>query len=99
MDHALEKNHYKLHRVQRDEGLDLVVAELNYTVVPFTMKVGSLTTCLFNDNGAEELRAKWDGLVAQARSGNANLVKHHLVSTGETSNWKLVVAPANFVSL
>ena len=61
------------------------------------MKVGSLTTCPFNDNGAEELRAKWDGVVAQARSGNANLVKRSLVSTGETS--KLVVAPANFVSL
>ena len=48
-----------------------MVAELDYTFVRFTMKVGSLTMCPFNDNGAEELRAKWDGLVAQARSGNA----------------------------
>ena len=94
-----KKNHYKRHKVQRAEGLDLVVAELNYTVVPFTMKVGSLTTCPFNDNGAEELRAKWDGVVAQARSANTNLVKRRLVLTGETSNWKLVMAPANFVSL
>ena len=34
MDHDLAKNHYKLHAVQQDEGLDLVVVELDYTVVP-----------------------------------------------------------------
>lgn len=95
MDNDLRKRHYELHVTQRDEGLDLVVAELNYTVVPFTMKVGSLTTCPFNDNGEEEIRAKWDGVVAQARSSGGNLVKRCLVPTGETS--KLLMEPGNFV--
>jgi hypothetical protein len=95
MDHDLNKRHYELHTAQRDQGLDLVVVELDYTVVPFKMTVGSLTSCPLNDNGQEEIRRKWDRVVKTARSENGNLVKRCLVSAGET--FKLLMEPGNFV--
>jgi hypothetical protein len=93
MSHDLNKRHYEVHAVRRDQDLDIVVVEFDYTVVPFKMNVGSLTSCPLDDNGSEEIRAKWDRVLDLARSTNCNLIKRWLVPTGETS--KLMMESGN----
>jgi hypothetical protein len=95
MDSDLNSRHYEVHAAKRDQDLDIVVVEFDYTVVPFKMAVGSLTSCPLDDNGQEEIRAKWDGVVAVARSTDQNLVKRWKVPTGETS--KLMMEAGHIV--
>jgi hypothetical protein len=95
MNNDLEIRHYEVHAVKRNQDLDIVVVDFNYTVVPFKMIIGSLTSCSLNDNGEIEIRAKWDGVVDHARKTNSNLIKRWLVPTGETS--KLMMEAGNIV--
>ncbi|KIM90307.1 hypothetical protein PILCRDRAFT_812049 [Piloderma croceum F 1598] len=95
MNNDLKIRHYEVHSVKRNQDLDIVVVHFDYTVVPFKMTVGSLTSCPLDDNGESEIRAKWDGVVDHARRTNSNLVKRWLVPTGETS--KLMMEAGNIV--
>jgi hypothetical protein len=95
MNRDLEIRHYEVHTAKRDQGLDIVVVEFDYTVVPFKMTVGSLTSCPLNDNDEEEIRTKWDRVLEGTRSTNSNLVMRCLVPTGET--YKLMMEAGNIV--
>jgi hypothetical protein len=95
MNNDLRIRHYEVHAVKRNQDLDIVVVDFDYTVVPFKMTVGSLTSSPLDDNGESEIRAKWDGVVDRARETNCNLVKRWLVPTGETS--KLMMEAGNII--
>jgi len=85
MHNDLRMRHYEVHTAKRNQDLDIVIVDFDYTVVPFTMTVGSFSSRPLDDNGEKEIRAKWDGVVEYARNTNRNLLKRWLVPTGETS--------------
>jgi len=95
MNNDLKTRHYEVHAVKRNQDLDIVVVDFDYTVVPFKMTVGSLNSCPLDDNGEREIRAKWDGVVDRARRTNSNLIKRWLVPTGETA--KLMMEAGNII--
>ena len=95
MNNDLKLRHYEVHTVKRDERLDIVIVEFDYTVVPFKMVVGSLASCPLDDNGQDEVRAKWDRVLEHARKTKQNLIKRWRVPTGETA--KLMMEAGNII--